>query len=556
MRYYLIRMRPLALAALAAFSVPAPRGEPDQTRAELRRLAGEGRLSDLRWPNFSSGRSGIARFYETDGFAPVWVRAGAPTSQALALIQALEAAAEKGLDPEDYDAGRWATRLERLRSGAANPSEVARFELALTVSATRFASDLRFGRVNRPGEDMAVWVRSQLVSASNPSIAIPAALSSIEPPFGGYRRAGQALALYRKLASENQSGRLPEIRKPVRPGDSYPGLQSLAALLRRLGDLAGTAEGVVTGETYSGAIVEAVRHFQQRHGLDADGVIGSATLRALNVPLSQRVQQIELALERWRQLPHGFARPPIVINIPEFELRAFDDSGRAAVRMKVVVGLARGHRTPVFSAEMTHLIFRPYWDVPESIVRRELLPNAAKDPEYFAKNHYEVVRTPSGGSRVRQAPGSDNALGGVKFVFPNKFDVYLHATPATVLFSKSRRDFSHGCIRVEKPEELAVWVLRDRPEWTRERIRAAMNGAEPVRVNLDAPIPVFIVYATALAGDNGAIRFFDDIYGYDASLERTLAAGRREWMDKIVLGSHLEKRRRQWNWNGSESKRT
>jgi murein L,D-transpeptidase YcbB/YkuD len=179
---------------------------------------------------------------------------------------------------------------------------------------------------------------------------------------------------------------------------------------------------------------------------------------------------------------------------------------------------------------MTYLIFRPYWDVPESIARKELLPKAAADPEYFVKNHYETVPTTSGGSRVRQAPGSDNALGGVKFLFPNEYNVYLHGTPAVELFSKSRRDFSHGCIRVEKPEELAAWVLRNIPQWTRERIREAMKGTQPLQVNLDAPIPVLIVYGTTVVAGDGDIRFFDDIYGYDASLAQTLAAGRRQWM--------------------------
>jgi murein L,D-transpeptidase YcbB/YkuD len=152
------------------------------------------------------------------------------------------------------------------------------------------------------------------------------------------------------------------------------------------------------------------------------------------------------------------------------------------------------------------------------------------DPEYFAKNHYETVPTASGGSRVRQAPGPDNALGGVKFLFPNEYNVYLHGTPAVELFSKSRRDFSHGCIRVEKPEELTAWVLRNKPEWTRERIQQAMNSGHPLRVNLDAPIPVLIVYGTAVVEQDGNIRFFEDIYGSDASLAQALAAGRREWM--------------------------
>jgi L,D-transpeptidase YcbB len=535
-----------AIASLvASAAVIASDGAPlSEVRSELRKSVSEGRLADLRWPYFSSDRSNVTRFYAADDFTPAWVRSRGPTPQALALIENLEDAAQKGLNPEDYDAGRWNRRLERLRSAGATPSDIARFDLALTVSALRFASDLRFGRVNPKllhfndfgafdidrgrDQDIAGWVRSHLVSTSNAPAEIPAALSGIEPPFDGYRRAKQALAVYRKLSSEGESEPIPNAKRSVKPGDSYPSFTRLATLLRRLGDLPDNS--VISGATYSGPLVEAVKHFQARHGLDSDGVLGSATLRALNVPLNQRARQIELTIERWRWLPHGFTRPPIIVNIPEFELRALDQSGRVALQMKVVVGKAYGHRTPVFSAAMTHLIFRPYWDVPESILRSELLPKAAVDPEYFTRNHYETVATPSGGSRVRQAPGPDNALGGVKFLFPNKYNVYLHGTPAVELFSKSRRDFSHGCIRVEKPEELAVWVLRNKPEWTCERIREAMRSAWPLRVDLDTPIPVLVVYGTAIAAPNGDMRFLDDIYGYDASLAQALAAGRREWM--------------------------
>jgi len=529
-----------AIALVTSVGIVDSHGGPStEVRSELRHFIGEGRLADLRWPNFSGDRANVTRFYEAGDFAPAWVSSREPGPQALALIETFEDAAEKGLDPEDYDAGRWKSRLDRLHSAGATSSDVARFDLALTVSALRFASDLHFGRVNprvfhfdfdvdNGNRDIAGWVRSRLARASNVSAAIPAALTGIEPPFEGYRRAKQALTTYRKLSSGGESGPILTTRRPVKPGDSYPDLTRLATRIQRLGDLPDNS--AISETAYSGAVVEGVKHFQARHGLDPDGVIGAATFRALNVPLTQRVRQIELTLERWRWLPHGFTRPTIIVNIPEFELRALDESGHAALQMKVVVGKAYGHQTPVFSAEMTYLIFRPYWDVPDSIARSELLPKAAVDPEYFAKNHYETVPTASGGLRVRQAPGPDNALGGVKFLFPNEYNVYLHGTPAVELFSKSRRDFSHGCIRVEKPEELAAWVLRNKPEWTRERIQEAMNSGYPLRVNLDAPIPVLIVYGTAVVEQDGNIRFFGDIYGSDASLAQTLAADRREWM--------------------------
>jgi murein L,D-transpeptidase YcbB/YkuD len=235
------------------------------------------------------------------------------------------------------------------------------------------------------------------------------------------------------------------------------------------------------------------------------------------------------------------------VNIPEFRLRAYDDQYRPELEMKVVVGKAYGHQTPVFSGSMTHLIFRPYWDVPLGIQRAELAPKIAKDPAYLVKNDYEIVNSRrevvstgtvsadmlrqlrSGKLFIRQIPGDKNALGPVKFLFPNEHNVYLHGTPAKALFSKSRRDFSHGCIRVEKPEELALWVLRGVPGWdtdhVMDQIKDAENGAGSRQVNLDQPIPVLIVYGTAVVREDGEVFFFDDIYGHDATLEQLLDHG-------------------------------
>ena len=229
----------------------------------------------------------------------------------------------------------------------------------------------------------------------------------------------------------------------------------------------------------SASLVDAVKRFQVRHGLDPDGRLGTGTLTELNTPLTDRIRQLQLTLERWRWVPHNFSRPPIVVNIPEFELRALDASYRTEIEMKVVVGKAYHHQTPVFAANMKQVIFRPYWNVPVSIQRAELVPKLDRDSSYLMKNRYEVV-TPqgkvvtngivdaptlaqlrSGNLRIRQTPGPENALGLVAFMFPNEYDVYLHGTPAMELFAKSRRDFSHGCIRAEKPQELAAWVLRN-----------------------------------------------------------------------------------------------
>ena len=296
--------------------------------------------------------------------------------------------------------------------------------------------------------------------------------------------------------------------------------------------------------TYSGAVVDAVKHFQHRHGLDTDGVLGKGTVSELNVPLKTRVLQLQLTLERYRWIPPDFPEPPIIVNIPEFQLRTMRRQPASYLTMRVVVGKAMRTQTPVFAQNMKYLIFRPYWLVPTSILRNETIPKTRRNPDYLADNGFEVVdgngnivpSSPasddvidglrSGSLRVRQKPGPKNALGLVKFIFPNQYNVYLHSTPEQELFSRSRRDFSHGCIRVERPADLAAWVLRDRPEWTMDKIQAAMNtGPDNVQVNLKNPIPVLILYSTAVVDPNGEVRFFDDIYGYDKSLNRVLTNG-------------------------------
>jgi murein L,D-transpeptidase YcbB/YkuD len=264
----------------------------------------------------------------------------------------------------------------------------------------------------------------------------------------------------------------------------------------------------------------------------------------MNVPLSDRVRQLQLTLERWRWLPIEFSSPPIIVNIPDFHLRALDEGNKVAFDMRVVVGKAMSTQTPVFSRDMTFLVLRPYWNVPPGILRRSVLPAIKRDRNYVAANEFEVTtldgkivtsaeisddmlaQLQSGKLAVRQKPGPTNALGLIKFMFPNEYSVYLHSTPATELFSRSRRDFSAGCIRVEKPDELAVWVLRNNPGWTLERVRHEMqNGSDNMVINLAQKVPVFIVYGTAIAYENNEVHFYEDIYGQDAKLAAALAKG-------------------------------
>jgi murein L,D-transpeptidase YcbB/YkuD len=292
-------------------------------------------------------------------------------------------------------------------------------------------------------------------------------------------------------------------------------------------------------------LADAVKRFQRRHGLDDDGRLGAATVKQLNVPLADRVRQLQFTLERWRWLPSEFSNPPLVVNIPDFQLRALDENNKVAFDMRVVVGKALNTETPVFSGDMTFAVLRPYWNVPPGILRRSVIPAIKRNRNYIKTNNFEVTthdgrvvtsgeisdevlsQLQSGKLSVRQKPGPNNALGLVKLMFPNEHHVYLHSTPATELFSRSRRDFSAGCIRVEKPAELTSWVLRFNPDWTLDRVRESMqSGKDNVAVNLVRPVPVFIVYGTAIAYENGEVHFYDDIYGHDATLAHALAKGR------------------------------
>lgn len=517
--------------------------------AELQSILSAGKLEGLHWPDFSPYKARVEELYNESGHRLVWLARSRPTPQALAMVRVLENAGAKGLEPADYDGPRLAGRIEEFKQESP-PSESAmiQFDVALTVSAMRYISDLHLGRVDpgiyhsrfdveRDKFDRAHFLLERIARARD----IQPALAEIEPPFPAYQRTLEALAKYRKLAAEYKGEPLPVPKKSVKPGGSYSALPQLAHLLRLLGDLPADAPAP-SGDIYEQPLVDAVIEFQVRHGLDPDGTLGRVTFNELNTPLSERVEQIELTLERWRWLPHQFDRPPIIVNIPEFRLHAIAEDHRQVLTMKVVVGKAYGHKTPVFATKMDSVLFRPYWNVPYSIQRKEIVPDIRKNWDYLIKHNYQVVNdrgqvvsqgAMSGGLldeiregevRVRQRPGPKNSLGLIKFDMPNQYDVYMHATPVTSLFSKSRRDFSHGCIRVEDPVALAVWVLRDNPgDWTADRVLEAMNGDKTFREELRKPIPVLIVYGTAIVADNGRVYFFRDVYRLDAELEKELA---------------------------------
>ena len=371
-------------------------------------------------------------------------------------------------------------------------------------------------------------------------------LERLQPHLLHYQLLKNGLARYRALALDSNLVPLPALPRVVRPGVRLVAASRLRRLLEATGDLPHSApRNAAADDLYSADLVAGVKQFQKRQGFKSDGVIDSATAAKLSRPFVQRVRQIELALERFRWLPVSFAAPPIIVNIPAFRLyafRGFTDREDKVLAMDVVVGASFDTRTPVFAAEMKYLIFRPYWEVPVSIMEAELGPKALRDPGFLKRESMVLVSGESEDApvlpatpeniarigkdvRIRQLPGPLNALGLVKFLLPNAHDVYLHDTAAKGLFARARRDLSHGCIRLSDPAALAAHVLRDQPEWTVERIRAAMNGTDNNRVNLTEPVPVCIVYSTASARENGEVYFYSDVYSLDKELDRLRTLG-------------------------------
>lgn len=471
----------------------------------------------------------------------LWSHGGALTPQAAQLIDVLRNAQVYGMLPEDYAIGR-------LPRGGADWAE---FDRALSAQATRLLADLHYGRIDprtagfdlpRPRSKLDTnLLLGQLASAADVRVVI----ASVEPKFYQYQMLEKALPRYRALASDPGLAHLPALPGPlVGEGGRYRGAPALRRLLAALGDMETPGEGLADSEIADAQLVEGLRRFQQRHGLEADGILGEKTFAALVTPLSQRLQQIELAMERLRWLPPVSAAP-VVVNIPQFRLFALESTSPppvVALQMPVIVGqIYPRTQTPVFMGQMSSVVFRPYWDVPRSIVERELLPHIVAAPDYLQRHGFDIVRgygedaipvaanrenidrLAAGELQLRRRPGPDNELGLVKFVFPNAHNVYLHDTPAQALFRESRRAFSHGCIRVADPVALAVHVLKDTPgDWSADKVRAAMHGDETRRVNLSSPIPVLILYGTAIAGPAGTMYFFEDIYGHDARLAQLL----------------------------------
>lgn len=477
-------------------------------------------------------------FYRSRGYRPAWSDAAGPSPLADDLVAELRQAGTHGLKPENYHLERIEAMLAEARTNDPRPKLLAELDLLLTDAWLLYASHLLSGHVNpetlgaewyirRPEADLVKLLRDALQSGD-----IAGSLNSLLLDGPGYGLLRDALARYRDLAAQGGWPAIPD-GPTLKAGDSDPRVTALRSRLLVTGEL---DPALAQGEEFDDEVEQAVIRFQQRHGLATDGTVGPKTLAALNVTADERVRQIVVNLERMRWLPAELGSRHIVVNVANFSLDVVED-GQPLLAMRAIVG--RTYRqTPSFTARLNHLIFSPYWHIPHSIAVKDLLPKIQKDRRFLAKQKIRVFRGSSPVDpntvnwrslseanfpyRLRQDPGPLNSLGRVKFMLPNRFNVYIHDTPSRELFDRAVRDFSSGCIRVDMPVELAGYLLADDPKWTSESILAAMEQPRETLVRLRKPIPVYFLYATAWVDADGTLQLRDDLYGRDGLVAAAL----------------------------------
>lgn len=489
----------------------------------------------------------LERFYSARNGEPLWVEAGAAGPRAARVAELLAAADLDGLEPPDYHV----EQIEALL-GAAAPAALARLEVLLSLGLVRYAADLGQGRITPHVADPALYLFREEVRKEAVLAAVAQAddlarfIDGYRPQTERYDRQVVALAEYRALARQGGWRPIPE-GETLRPGMTDPRVGLLRQRLRLVGDLKPADDLAEAGgepNFYDDALVQAVKWMQYRHGLAQDGAVGKKTLAALNVPIEARIEQMILNLERRRWMVDDLGQRHIFVNLADQLLKLVDEP-QTLLDMPVVIGKPY-QRTPVFSHVMTYVEINPYWNVPPSIAREELLPKIRRDPAYLQKHNYVLFSDWSAAAsvidpltvdwsqvngsnfpyKIRQDSGEGNALGRIKFMFPNRFNIYLHDTPAKSLFSRTERAFSHGCIRVQDPPLLAEMVLATTPGWDRARIDAAIASGERTIVTLAEPLPVHITYLTSWVNKDGSVHFRNDIYGRDADLARALLGAR------------------------------
>jgi murein L,D-transpeptidase YcbB/YkuD len=466
----------------------------------------------------------VQTFYWNRGYQPAWIAEDVLTPGGQAIVRALSGANDEGLPIERYDPRRLVGQAPHVipaaLAGEAADERYAKLDVALTYAFLLYADDVASGTVDPRGStqlwraNLRTMDPAAVLDQAARSGAPLSALDGLRPVHPQYTALSEALVRHRRIASQGGWPALPA-KLTLKPGKKSPHVPLLRERLQASGDFS----GVGMGDVYDQPLVDAMKAFERRHGLVPDGIVDKDALAALNVPVEDRVRQIELNLERWRWQGWTPGARSILVNIPTFQLHGYEE-GREVLTMRVVTGTG-DNPTPVFGEQMEHVVFSPHWNVPPNILETEILPAVRRNPGYLARNNMEMFRSESGQIAVRQRPGPRNSLGLVKFLFPNPFHVYLHDTPADNLFSRSRRAFSHGCVRLEKPEELARFVLRG-TEWTEEEIASAMRSGRERWVNLEQRVPVTIAYFTTWVDADGTVRFGPDVYRHDVAQQDLL----------------------------------
>ncbi len=483
----------------------------------------------------------VQTFYKARNYQPAWSRDGR-LIQADSLIRAVEEAYGDGLTPAYYHLGLIKSLVRRAENHSPASEYMVNLDILLTDTFLTLGCHLSGGCVD-PVTIQSEWFAKRgnvdVASVLEKAVRkrqIGEALTRLRPAQGSYMRLREALGRYRALSSKGVWPRVAAGPLLKKDATSYR-VAELRARLAASGDL--NADQTERKDFFDEALERAVIFFQKRHGLEDDGVVGPATLSALNVPLKQRIRQMELNLERLRWILGNQEQRSIDVNIANFRLNVIEN-GKSVLSMKVVVGKPY-LSTPVFTAKLTYLVINPSWNVPDSIARKEILKKIRKDPRYLAKENMEVlkgwgpreeeinpetidwsrIRPGTLPYRFRQRPGPLNALGRIKFMLPNKYNVYLHDTPARSLFSQNVRTFSHGCTRIEKPVELAEYLLRD-AGWTQEKILDAIAKGEEQKIRIPHPLNVNFLYLTAWVDQEGVLQFRNDIYGRDKRLDEAL----------------------------------
>ena len=527
-----------AVLVAACIAAPPAHGAPGATGPRIRALLE--RPEGPRIDGHALDPRALGRFYRPRDFTPAWDARDGGTDRAALLLETLATAEAHGLEPARY-------RLEaiRARQSSSNGGPAAELDLLLTAAFLDYANDLRTGRLppDRRDPDWGIpAARFDAVSALSEAIrrpaTFPALVASLPPPAKDYARLVEALRRYRAGAARGDWPRVPP-GAPLRAGDDDARVSAVRARLAAESDLAAGPAATRFDEQ----LEARVRDFQARHGLAVDGIVGEATVRGLNVPVADRIRQIVLNLERWRWLPRNLGPRYLMVNASDATLQVVED-GRTVLTSRVVVGDLQ-HPTPVVQARLEAVILNPAWNVPTSIAAREILPRVRENRRYLAENDMVIMERresdPFGLTvdwtaisaegfpfRLQQQPGPENPLGRIKFDIPNRFDVYLHDSPSRSLFARPKRMASHGCVRVERADELAAHVLADATgRWNPERLEEAIAGGGSPRIPVARPLPVYILYWTAFVGPDGLVQFRDDVYGRDRRLAAALAAGRR-----------------------------